>query len=218
MTVDDGNFVLHGAVLYMKSDTELFETEDGYLVCMDGVSAGVFEELPEEFAGWPLIDCWENLIVPGFIDTLSDARLANLRGLGTYLSDEEFSEKYAEPEALKLAADRQYETRSFDAFIETIFIGPATRAVVNAGTDFAAAASTFLGRPIHGRVEEVPVMEVTPHGRRAGAFRCRKVPEANEAQKACECEAGAPRGPRQNVPGAQGEDKPSCRGGGRSLS
>ena len=29
--------------------------------------------------------------------------------------------------------------------------------------DFAAAASTFLGRPIHGRVEEVPVMEVTPH-------------------------------------------------------
>ena len=140
MTVDDGDFVLHGAVLYMKSDTELFETEDGYLVCMDGVSAGVFEELPEEFAGWPLIDCWENLIVPGFIDTLSDARLANLRGLGTYLSDEEFSEKYAEPEALKLAADRQYETRSFDAFIETIFIGPATRAVVNAGTDFAAAA------------------------------------------------------------------------------
>ena len=27
--------------------------------------------------------------------------------------------------------------------------------------DFAAAASTFLGRPVHGRVEEVPVMEVT---------------------------------------------------------
>ncbi|MEE3377215.1 MAG: hypothetical protein VZR35_01935, partial [Lachnospiraceae bacterium] len=140
MTVDDGNFVLHGAILYMKSEEELFETADGYLVCMEGVSAGVFEELPEEFSDWPLIDCPEELIVPGLVDTRADAMLANVRGLGTYLTEEEFLNQYARPEAEKLASDRQYEKRSFDAFIETIYIGPATRAIVNGGTDFAAAA------------------------------------------------------------------------------
>ncbi len=140
MTADDGKFVLHGAILSMITDEELFETADGYLVCCDGVSAGVFEELPEEFSDWPLIDCWENLIVPGFISTRENAVLANLRGLGTYLSDLEFEAAYAEPEARKLASDREYEKRSFDAFIETLFIGPVTRAVINGGSDFAAAA------------------------------------------------------------------------------
>ena len=73
MTVDDGNFVLHGVILYMKSEEELFETADGYLVCMEGVSAGVFEELPEEFSDWPLIDCPEELIIPGLVDTRADS-------------------------------------------------------------------------------------------------------------------------------------------------
>lgn len=140
MTVDDGNFVLHGAILYMKSEEELFETADGYLVCMEGVSAGVFEELPEEFSDWPLIDCPEELIIPGLVDTRADAMLANVRGLGTYLTDEAFAETYAEPEAKRIASDRQYEKRSFDAFIETIYVGPATRAIINGGSDFAAAA------------------------------------------------------------------------------
>ena len=140
MTADDGRFVLHGAILFMKSEEELFETEDGYLVCSDGFSEGVFEELPEAYADWPLIDCWENLIVPGFIDTRENAMLANLRGLGSYLSEEAFYEQYAALEAELIASDRQYETRTFDAFIENIYIGPATRALINAGSDYAAAA------------------------------------------------------------------------------
>ena len=192
MTVDDGNFVLHGAILYMKSEEELFETADGYLVCMEGVSAGVFEELPEEFSDWPLIDCPEELIVPGLVDTRADAMLANVRGLGTYLTEEEFLNQYARPEAEKLASDRQYEKRSFDAFIETIYVGPATRAVINGGSDYAAAArlarmldETGLGGLVG--------LSCTDAERTAEEVleNAKKVPCADKAEETCERKAGA---------------------------
>ncbi|MCR5293770.1 MAG: hypothetical protein K6E30_01170 [Lachnospiraceae bacterium] len=140
MTVDDGRFILHGGVLYMESETELFEKEDAYLICDNGVSAGVYDEIPEEFREWPLVEAWENLIVPGFVDLRANALLANFRGLtGLLKGSRSAFEPFVLEEEEKIASDREYAERSFDAFLETAFIGPLTRLVVSGGSDLPAA-------------------------------------------------------------------------------
>ena len=49
--MNEQTFVLKGTICYSNSLTELSITENGYLVCEDGRCAGVFDELPEKFAG-----------------------------------------------------------------------------------------------------------------------------------------------------------------------
>ena len=41
------NFVCKGDICYSKDKNTLQTCKDGYLVCENGVSAGVFAELPE---------------------------------------------------------------------------------------------------------------------------------------------------------------------------
>ena len=49
--MNERTFVLKGTICHSNSLTELSITENGYLVCEDGRCAGVFDELPEKFAG-----------------------------------------------------------------------------------------------------------------------------------------------------------------------
>ena len=62
------NFVLRGNICYSLDPTTLETIEAGYLVCEDGTSAGVYRELPEQYAGWPLKDFGDRLIIPGLTD------------------------------------------------------------------------------------------------------------------------------------------------------
>ena len=41
-----GNFVLKGHICYSESPQKIATLENGYVVCMDGKSQGVFEKLP----------------------------------------------------------------------------------------------------------------------------------------------------------------------------
>lgn len=57
-------FALRGTICYSNSPTELSITENAYLVCENGLCAGVFTELPEKYAGIPCTDFGEELIIP----------------------------------------------------------------------------------------------------------------------------------------------------------
>ena len=52
---DSESFVIKGDICYSTSPQEVSCTQDGYLVCVDGRSAGVFAELPQSYADLPLI-------------------------------------------------------------------------------------------------------------------------------------------------------------------
>ena len=55
------NFVLKGNICYSQNSRALICVEQGYLVCTDGISAGVYKELPQMYAGFPLTDYGDRL-------------------------------------------------------------------------------------------------------------------------------------------------------------
>ncbi len=74
-------FVLKGNICYSKSKDEL-ACVNGYLVCSDGLSKGVFEKLPLEYKDYKLYDYSNYLIIPGMIDLHIHAPQYAYRGLG----------------------------------------------------------------------------------------------------------------------------------------
>ena len=61
-------FVIKGNICQTKTPTELDLHENAFAVCVDGISKGVFDVLPEEFADLPLYDYGDALIFPGMVD------------------------------------------------------------------------------------------------------------------------------------------------------
>ena len=76
------NFVCKGDICYSKDMKTLETCKDGYLVCENGVSAGVFAELPEKYQDFPLLDYTGKLIMPGFTDLHVHAPQYRFRALG----------------------------------------------------------------------------------------------------------------------------------------
>ena len=61
---------------------ELDLYENSYIVCVDGISKGIFKEFPEEYNHLPLYDYTDMLIFPGMVDLHVHAPQYAFRGLG----------------------------------------------------------------------------------------------------------------------------------------
>ncbi|WP_337371255.1 amidohydrolase family protein [Parolsenella catena] len=127
--MDTNSFVLKGSVCYNTSPQEVRCVEGGYAVCVDGVSAGVFEQLPERFAALPLVDCGDQLIVPGMSDIHIHAPQYAFRGLGMDLELLDWLNTHTFPEEARYA-DPSYAERAYDIFASDLRRSPTTRAVV----------------------------------------------------------------------------------------
>ncbi len=95
------NFVLKGNICYSQDSRTLICVEQGYLVCTDGISAGVYKELPQMYAGFPLTDYGDRLIVPGLTDLHLHAPQYSFRGLGMDLELLEWLNTRTFPEEAK---------------------------------------------------------------------------------------------------------------------
>ena len=127
--MDTKSFVLKGNVCYNTTPQEVVCVPSGYAVCVEGVSAGVFAELPEEFAVLPLIDCGDNLIIPGMTDLHIHAPQYAFRGLGMDLELLDWLNTHTFPEEAHYA-DRDYAGRAYDIFADDLRRSATTRAVV----------------------------------------------------------------------------------------
>lgn len=61
-------FVLKGNIIYSEAATQLKMVEQGYLICEDGISKGVYKELPERYQEAVLTDYGDRVILPGLSD------------------------------------------------------------------------------------------------------------------------------------------------------
>lgn len=68
MTKKPTTFALRGAVCFSTDSSHLTCLEDAYLVCQNGLTIGVYPQLPEQFHGIPCEDFNNCLIVPGMND------------------------------------------------------------------------------------------------------------------------------------------------------
>ena len=123
------SFVLAGDICYSTSPTQVSCTRDGYLVCIDGVSAGVFETLPDAYASLPRLDCTGRLIVPGMSDIHLHAPQYAFRGIGMDLELIDWLDSHAFPEEAHYA-DLAYAERAYGIFVEDLKRSATTRAVV----------------------------------------------------------------------------------------
>ncbi len=123
------NFVLKGDLCYSADPQTLRCVPDGYLVCENGLSAGVFEELPAACQNLPLVDRTGQLIIPGLVDLHMHAPQYSFRALGMDLELMDWLNTHTFPEEARYR-DLAYADRAYDLMVNDLRRGPNTRMVL----------------------------------------------------------------------------------------
>ena len=123
------SFVLKGDICYSEGPQALNTLQDGWLVCLEGRSAGAFRALPARYAGLPVLDCTGALIVPGLTDLHVHAPQYAFRGLGMDLELLDWLNTHTFPEESRYA-DLEYARTAYHRFVEDVRRGPNTRACI----------------------------------------------------------------------------------------
>lgn len=122
-------FALKGNICFSLDKNKLSVQEQSYLVCQNGVCAGVFKELPESFHGIPVRDSGDALIIPGLSDIHLHAPQYSFRGMGMDLELLDWLNTITFPEEAKYA-DLDYARKAYSIFAEDLKKSPTTRACI----------------------------------------------------------------------------------------
>ena len=122
-------FVIKGNICQTKNPKELDLHENAYVVCVDGISKGVFEELPEEYMDLPLYDYGDSLIFPGMIDLHIHAPQFAFRGMCMDLELMDWLNRYTFPEEEKYE-NLDYAKNAYSMFVEAMKNGATTRSCI----------------------------------------------------------------------------------------
>ena len=123
------NYVIKGNICYSENQDHIRIVPDAYLVCENGLCAGVFETLPERYAALPCVDYGDKLIVPGLTDLHVHAPQFAFRGLGMDMELLDWLNTYTFPEESKYA-DLAYADRAYEQFAAHLHRSATTRAAI----------------------------------------------------------------------------------------
>ena len=101
---------------------------DSFLVCIEGKSAGVFSQLPDQYADLPVTDYRGRLVIPGLVDLHTHAPQFAIRGMGMGLELFDWLSLHVYPEEAKYR-DLAYAHKAYSLFVDHIKRGPNTRIV-----------------------------------------------------------------------------------------
>ena len=122
------NFILKGNICYNKSLIEL-KALHGYVICENGISQGVFAEVPDKYSSYRVLDCGNRLILPGLCDLHTHGSQYDFRGMGMDLELLDWLNTYTFPEESKYA-DVEYAKKAYDYYVQDLVNGATTRAVI----------------------------------------------------------------------------------------
>ena len=123
------SFVLKGNLCQTKTPNELDLCENAFVVCVDGVSKGVFDALPEEYANLPLYDYGDALIFPGMVDLHVHAPQYAFRGMCMDLELMDWLNRYTFPEEEKYE-NLEYAEKAYGMFVDALKKGATTRSCI----------------------------------------------------------------------------------------
>lgn len=123
------SFVIKGNICQTKCATELDLHENAYAVCKNGISKGVFEHLPQEYAELPLYDYGDALIFPGMVDLHVHAPQFAFRGMCMDLELMEWLNRYTFPEEEKYE-NPEYAEKAYSMFVDALKQSATTRACI----------------------------------------------------------------------------------------
>ena len=121
--------VIKGNICQTKNAKELDLHERAYAVCVDGVSKGVFDELPEEYTALPLYDYGDALIFPGMVDLHVHAPQYAFRGMCMDLELMDWLNCYTFPEEEKYEK-LDYAEKAYRLFVDALKTGATTRSCI----------------------------------------------------------------------------------------
>mgnify|MGYP001190343752 FL=1 len=122
-------FALKGSIVYSMDKDHLGSNPNSYLICENGICAGVFECLPERYQNIPVKDYGNQLIIPGLVDLHLHAPQYGFRGLGMDLELLDWLNTNTFPEEAKYA-DLSYAEKGYRIFAEELANSATTRAVI----------------------------------------------------------------------------------------
>ena len=123
------SFILKGNICQTKTSKELDLHENSYVVCVDGVSKGIFKEIPTEYKNLDVVDCGDQLIFPGMIDLHVHAPQYAFRGMCMDLELMDWLNQYTFPEEEKYE-DLEYAKKAYAMFVDAMKKGATTRASI----------------------------------------------------------------------------------------
>ena len=122
-------FALKGTICYSKNVHELVFMENSYVVCENGICAGVFSQLPEEYEEIPVEDMGDRLIIPGFTDLHLHAPQYAYRGTGMDLELLDWLNTITFPQEAQYA-DLSYAKKAYSIFVDDLKHSFTTRACI----------------------------------------------------------------------------------------
>ena len=122
-------FVIKGHLCQTKNPKELDLHENAYVVCIDGVSKGIFDVLPEEYAELPLVDYGDALVLPGMVDLHVHAPQYAFRGMCMDLELMDWLNNYTFPEEEKYES-LEYAEKAYGIFVDALKKGATSRACI----------------------------------------------------------------------------------------
>lgn len=123
------DFVLKGHICHSVDKDRMEILENHYLVCVGGLCRGIFSVLPQQYAGLPVQDHTDRLIIPGMTDLHIHASQFAYRGLGMDMELLQWLEHHAFPEERKFE-DPTYAALAYGQFAEHLRRSETTRACV----------------------------------------------------------------------------------------
>jgi len=123
------SYVLKGDICFTTEKDKLFTFENHYLVCDNGRSAGVFENLPEAYSSLKVYDYSGMLVIPGLTDLHIHAPQFTFRGLGMDYELIDWLNFQAFPEESRYS-DAAYAKEAYTAFAAAMKKSATTRACI----------------------------------------------------------------------------------------
>ena len=123
------SFAIRGNVCQTVTPNKLDLHENAFAVCVDGVSKGVFDTLPVEYADLPVYDYGGALIFPGMVDLHVHAPQYAFRGTSMDLELMDWLNCYTFPEEEKYE-NLEYAEKAYAMFVEALKKGATTRSCI----------------------------------------------------------------------------------------
>ncbi len=166
--------IYRGNIVFSKTEKELAEYWDSYIVVEDGIVEGIYERVPERFFGVPVRDFGNGVIIPAFSDLHTHAPQYPQRGLKTDALLKEWLGKYTFPLEGRFV-EAEFAGAVYDAFVEDL-IKCGTMHVVTFGTIHEQATGMLIEKlekkGIRAYVGKVNMDENSP------AYLCEKTEES----------------------------------------
>lgn len=122
-------FILKGNIIYNKDKKHLKLIPQGYLVCENGISQGVYEELPKKYSHIPITDHGDKIIVPGLSDLHAHAPQYEMRANGMDMELLDWLDHYTFPVESRYQ-DMDYAKAAYGQYVRALKESATTRACI----------------------------------------------------------------------------------------